>query len=128
MNVHFRAALEKAAEPYRREGFAVVSQSEDAITLGNQGEQFNYLIFVASLILFWPLAIYYLVSFNSRRSRTVCLRSTSQGSIEESGYTLDSLAKDHRRDRLVWLVALAIFLLLTLIAVSFFMAPRPRIQ
>lgn len=128
MNVHFRAALEQAAEPYRREGFTVVSQSEDAIMLGNQGEQFNYLIFVASLILFWPLAVYYLVSFNSRRSRTVCLRLTSQGHIDESGYTLDSLIRDRRRDRLVGLLALGMFLLLALIAVSFLVAPRPRIQ
>lgn len=90
------AQLEQAIEPYRRAGFVVTSQSEGAITLTLPPERFSYLLFIL-LLLVWPLAVIYLVYHNSQRGKSVCLRVTSQGNIEESGYTLAVLERDQRR-------------------------------
>jgi hypothetical protein len=104
------AQLEQAIEPYRRAGFVVTSQSEGAITLALPPERFSYALFII-LLLIWPLAVVYLVYHNSQRGKSVCLRVTSQGYIEESGYTLGVMAKQRRR-RIFMNV-----LLLTLLAV-----------
>jgi|ERR1044071_3596639 hypothetical protein len=90
------AHLEQAIEPYRRVGFVVISQSEGAITLTLPPERFSYVLFIL-LLLIWPLAVIYLVYHNSQRGKSVCLRVTSQGYIEESGYTLAVLERDRRR-------------------------------
>lgn len=90
------AQLEQAIEPYRRAGFIVTSQSEGAITLALPPEQFSYLLFII-LLLIWPLAVMYLVYHNSQKGKSVCLRVTSQGYIEESGYTLGVVKRDRRR-------------------------------
>jgi hypothetical protein len=90
------AHLEQAIEPYRRVGFVVTSQSEGAITLTLPPERFSYVLFIF-LLLIWPLAVIYLVYHNSQRGKNVCLRVTSQGYIEESGYTLAVLERDRRR-------------------------------
>lgn len=91
------AALERTIEPYRQAGFIVTSQSEGAITLTLPPEKFSYLFFILTLILLWPVAVVYLISFNNRRGQSVCLRVTSQGYIEESGYTLRVMARERRR-------------------------------
>lgn len=90
------AYLEQAIEPYRRVGFIVTSQSEGAITLTLPPERFSYVLFIF-LLLIWPLAVIYLIYHNSQRGKSVCLRVTSQGYIEESGYTLAVLERDRRR-------------------------------
>lgn len=90
------AHLEQAIGPYRRAGFVVTSQSEGAITLSLPPEKFNYVLFVI-LLLIWPLAVIYLVYHNSQKGKNVCLRVTSQGYIEESGYTLEALERERRR-------------------------------
>lgn len=128
MNNQLLAALERAIEPYRHAGFIVISQSADAITLIHSQEKFNYLLFISLIVLFWPLAIFYVISFNNRRDRTVCVRITSQGYIEESGYTLDLVVRERRRERLIVLVVIGIFTLLVLSAVAVLMSPQPGIQ
>lgn len=90
------AQLEQAIEPYRRAGFVVTSQSEGAITLTLPPERFSYLLFII-LLLVWPLAVIYLVYHNSQKGKSVCLRVTSQGYIEESGYTLEVVERERRR-------------------------------
>jgi ABC-type spermidine/putrescine transport system permease subunit II len=100
MNTQTLAALEEAIEPYRRAGFVITSQSEGAITLTQSRAKFSYMLFTI-LLLVWPLAILYLISFNNQRSRTVCLRITSQGQIEESGYTLERAERDHKHEQLI---------------------------
>lgn len=91
------AALEQAITPYRRKGFVITFQSEGAITLTLPPEKFNYLFFIITLLLLWPVAVVYLISHYNQRGKDVCLRVTSQGYIEESGYTLGALARDRRR-------------------------------
>jgi predicted nucleic acid-binding Zn ribbon protein len=100
MDTQKLAALEEAIKPYRRAGFVITSQSEGAITLAQPRAKFSYLLFIL-LLLVWPLALLYLISFNNQRERSVCLRVTSQGQIEESGYTLELLKKERRRERQV---------------------------
>lgn len=108
------AALERAIEPYRQRGFVVTSQSEGAITLSPPPERFSYSIFFITLVLFWPVAVIYLVSFNSRKNRQVCVRLTSQGHIEETGYTLEALARDRGRGPRLVLIAVVIPVVLVL--------------
>lgn len=127
MDTQTLIALEHAIEPYRRAGFIVVSQSEGAITLVPPPEKFNYLYFIAFLMLFRPLAVYYAVSFNNRRNRGVCVRITSQGYVEESGYTLDVVARERRRERWLGFALIAIFLLLVLSAIAVLFSPQPRL-
>lgn len=88
------AELEQAVEPYRHKGYVITSQSEGAITLSPPPKRFSYLLFFLALIVFWPAAVIYLVYFNSRRNRQVCVRLTSDGRVEETGYTLDALARE----------------------------------
>lgn len=120
MNTQALLALEEAIEPYRRAGFVITSQSEGAITLARPRARFNYFLFII-LLLVWPLAVLYLISFNNRRERRVCLRVTSQGQIEESGYTLAIATKDRKREQAVnsfilgMLIAVMILLILWII-------------
>ena len=108
------AELERAIEPYLRKGFTVTSQSEGAITLSPPPERFSYSIFFITLVLFWPVAVIYLVSFNSRKNRQVCIRLTSSGDIEETGYTLEALARDRGRGARLLLIAVGITVVLVL--------------
>jgi len=110
------ATLEQAIEPYRRAGFVITSQSEGAITLVQPRAKFSYLLFIL-LLLIWPLAVLYLISVNNQRERSVCLRVTSQGQIEESGYTLEVLKRERKRARLIdYFVILPIVIVLFAIA------------
>src|SRR3982751_4179692 len=105
------AILEQATEPYRLAGFIVISQSEGTITLVQPRVKFNYLLFII-LLLVWPLAIIYLISFNNKREKWVCLRVTSQGQIEESGYTLAASERDYRHGQLVYSIILIILIVI----------------
>jgi len=116
MDAQALAVLEQAIEPYRRAGFVITSQSEGAITLSYPTEKFSYLFFIITLVLIWPVAVIYLISHNNRRERRVCVRITSQGYIEESGYTLTVIEGERRQRRLLGLLfALAFLVLLALI-------------
>ena len=101
------AHLEQAIEPYRRAGFVVTFQSESAITLALPPERFSYLLFLF-LLLIWPVAVLYHVSHNLQRERSVCLRFTSQGDIEVSGYTLETIARERRRRKFTNLLLLSV--------------------
>jgi hypothetical protein len=116
------AHLEQAIEPYRRAGFVVTSQSETAITLALPPERFSYLLFTV-LLLIWPLAVIYLVSYSTQRQRSVCLRSTSQGYIEVSGYTLEAIARERRRGKLTYRLILA-FVIIILVILLWLYFPR----
>lgn len=118
MDTQTLAALEQASEPYRRKGFIVTSQSEGAITLTLPPEKFSYLIFIFTMLLLWPAAIIYLISHYNQRGKNVCLRLTSQGYIEESGYTLGTLARDRKR-RII--IGVMIFSLVALVILVFLM-------
>lgn len=115
MDMQRLSVLEQAIEPYRRAGFIVTSQSEWAITLTLPSERFNYALFIP-LLLIWPLAVLYLVFYNTRRERSVCLRITSQGHIEASGYTLEAVARDRRRRNII---ASSLLILIGVIIVCF---------
>lgn len=111
--------LEQAIEPYRRSGFIVTSQSDGAITLALPPEKFSYVLFII-LLAVWPLAVLYLISYNNQRGKSVCLRITSQGYVEASGYTLKAIAREKRRRKfitLLFIVILAVVLLFILIRV-----------
>jgi len=108
------ATLEQAIEPYRRRGFMVTSQSEGAINLTPPPERFSYSIFFITLVLFWPVAVIYLISFNRSKNKHVCVRMTSQGHVEETGYTLEALAKDRGRGLRLLLLAVSIPIILVL--------------
>jgi|SRR6266853_2964735 len=116
MNIETLQTLEQSIEPYRRAGFIITSQSEGAITLAYPREKFSYLLFLV-LLLVWPLALLYLISFNHRGNRGVCLRVTSQGQVEESGYTLAMADRERRRARWANLF-LTVFLVAVLLAVA----------
>lgn len=115
MDVSALAALEEGIEPYRRAGFVVSSQSEGSITLTLPQEKFSYLFFIITLLLVWPVAVVYLISFNNQRGRSVCLRITSQGYVEASGYTLGVIAEERRRRKVITVVLLSVFALIILL-------------
>jgi predicted nucleic acid-binding Zn ribbon protein len=116
MNIEMLKTLEQAIEPYRRAGFIITSQSEGAITLAYPRAKFNYVLFII-LLLVWPLAILYLISFNNRGSRGACLRVTSKGQVEESGYTLEVLKRERKRSRRIdYFVILPILIVLFAVA------------
>jgi hypothetical protein len=104
--------LENAAEPYRKAGYVITSQTGSAITLRAPTPNFSGNLFVVSLVLIWPLAIYYLFLYNQRKDRTVCVRLTSQGHIEETGFTLDLLNKDRQRQESLRRLYIRLFLAL----------------
>jgi ABC-type spermidine/putrescine transport system permease subunit II len=117
MDIERLSLLEQAIEPYRQAGFVVTSQTEGSITLALPPEKFSYLIFIVTLILVWPVAVLYLVSFNNQRGRSVCLRVTSQGYVEASGYTLGVIDRERKRRRLVAIIALCVCALIILLIV-----------
>jgi hypothetical protein len=110
------ATLENSTAPYRRAGFVITSQSEGAITLVYPPEKFSYLLFII-LLLIWPLALIYLISHYNQRGKNVCLRITSQGYVEESGYTLSALARDRRRRIFISILLFTVIAVITLFIV-----------
>jgi hypothetical protein len=110
------ATLEKASAPYRRVGFVITSQSEGAITLVYPPEKFSYLLFII-LLLIWPLALIYLISHYNQRGKNVCLRITSQGYVEESGYMLSTLARDRKRRIFISILLFTVIAVITLFIV-----------
>lgn len=116
MNTQKLADLEEAIEPYRRAGFVITSQSEWAITLVQPRAKFSYLLFII-LLLVWPLAVLYFISFNNKGERRVCLRVTSQGQIEESGYTLAVAGRDRKRERLAYLIILVVLIVVMILLI-----------
>ena len=122
MDAQTLAALEEAIEPYRRIGFVITSQTEGAITLTYPPEEFSYLLFIFTLLVFWPLAVIYLVSHNNQKVKRVCVRITSQGTVEESGYTITVMLRESRRRRLVnrlIIVGLVVLVLLVLLFLAY---------
>jgi hypothetical protein len=115
MDTETLAALEQAIEPYRQNGFVVTSQSEGAINLTLPQEKFSYLFFIITLILVWPVAVVYLISFNNQRGRSVCLRVTSKGHIEASGYTLGAIARERKHRRLITIMLVSVFAVIILL-------------
>ena len=100
MNTETLKALEQVIEPYRNAGFFITSQSDGSITLARPKAKFSYLLFVI-LLLVWPLALLYLISFNNQKEKVVCLRVTSRGEIEEMGDTLSVAERDSKHDRAI---------------------------
>ena len=97
MSIQTLAALENAIEPYCQAGYVIIFQTDSAITLRAPVRQFSWLIFLTSLLLLWPVAVVYLIRFNQQRDRIVCVRLTSQGRVEASGFTLDLLEMERQR-------------------------------
>jgi hypothetical protein len=121
MDIQALTALEKSIEPYRRAGFIITSQSEGAITLVYPREKFSYLFFIITFLLLWPVAIIYLISYNNQNAKTVCVRITSEGDVEESGYTFGVMQKERKRRRTLALIfALGILFLILLFLLSRF--------
>jgi predicted nucleic acid-binding Zn ribbon protein len=122
MDAQTLAALEQAITPYRRAGFIITSQTEGAITLVLPSEKFSYLFFIITLILLWPVAVIYLVSHNNQKEKNVCVRITSQGDIEASGYTLEAIERERKR---WWLLSL-LFVAGVVILILLFLVLRYR--
>lgn len=97
MSIQTLSALENAIEPYRQSGYIITSQTDLAITLRAPTRKFSWTLFVVSLVLLWPVAVIYLILFNQQRDRVVCVRITSQGAVEASGFTLDLLERERQR-------------------------------
>jgi hypothetical protein len=97
VSIQTLSALENAVEPYRQAGYVIIFQSDLAITLHAPVRQFSWALFLTGLFLLWPVAIVYLIRFNQQKDRTVCVRITSQGQVEASGYTLDLLETECQR-------------------------------
>lgn len=122
MDLQTLAALEEAIKPYRQAGYVITSQSEGAISLTHPAEKFSYLFFIITLILLWPVAVIYLISHNSHREKSVCVRINSQGDIEASGYTLEVIEKERKR---WWLLSL-LFVAGAVILIFLFLLLRYR--
>jgi hypothetical protein len=123
VSIQTLSALENAIEPYRQSGYVITSQTDSAITLRAPAPYFSGNLFVVSLIFMWPLAVYYLFQYNQRKDRAVCIRLTSQGYIEEIGFTIDLLNRDRQRQESLrrlyvrlFLVLLGIIICLSLLA------------
>jgi hypothetical protein len=94
VSIQTLAILENAIEPYRQAGYTIIYQSDSAITLRPPMPKFQWVRFIVALFLLWPVAVVYLIRFNRWRDRSVCVRLTSQGQIEASGFTLDLLEEE----------------------------------
>ena len=127
MDTQKLALLEKAVEPYRRVGFVITSQSGGAITLVYPREKFSYLFFIFTLLLIWPVAVIYLISYNNQKEKSVCVRITSQGYVEESGYTLKAIEKERRRDRLLMYIAIAVVMLIVIAIIALILYSRLKV-
>jgi hypothetical protein len=124
MDTHRLSLLEQSAEPYRRAGFIITSQSEGAITLTLYPKKFSYIFFFITLLLLWPIAVVYLISYNNQRCKSVCLRITSQGNIEASGYTLGVLARERKHRRFVNILLFLPFVIIFLLILMRFYLSR----
>lgn len=121
MSIQILSALENAIEPYRQVGYAITSQTDLTMTLRAPARRFSWLFFLLSLLIVWPVAVIYLVWFNQHRDRTVCVRVTSQGQIEESGFILDLLIRERRRQKIIYLVfALLVGAIISLLILRYF--------
>jgi hypothetical protein len=123
MNTEALKALEIAIEPYRANGYMITSQNESSITLVGRSQKFSYLGFLFFLLLLWPVAVLYLISYNHQPDRTVCLRLTSQGGIEASGYTLNMAERARRRRRQDYLIAASMSVLLIGVVIALLLWP-----
>lgn len=115
MSIQTLSALENAIEPYRQAGYVITAQTDSAITLRAPAPYFSGNLFVVSLVFIWPLAIYYLFQYNQRKGRTVCVRMTSQGQIEATGFTLDLIEREREQRRLFHQRLYWVLLLLALV-------------
>lgn len=121
MSIQTLSALENAIEPYREAGYVITSQTDSAITLRAPAPPFSGNLFVVSLVFMWPLAIYYLFQYNQRKDRSVCVRLTSQGQVEETGFTLDLLDRDQQRQASFRRLYIRLFIALLVIITSLFL-------
>lgn len=120
MSIQTLSALENAIEPYCQAGYVLTSQNDMAMTLRAPARKFSWLFFLISLLIVWPIAVIYLVWFNQRRDRTVCVRATSQGQIEETGFVLALLVRERRKQRIIYLIfALLVGMLITLLVIGY---------
>jgi len=105
------ARLEHTAEPYRQSGYIITSQAATSITLCQTQRSFSAPFYVALRLIFWPIALLYLGRAFNRRERVVCLRLTSQGVIEEDGYTLEHARRERQHTAIFTSICLIIMLL-----------------
>jgi len=120
VSIQTLSALENAAEPYRQAGYVITSQTDLAMTLQAPARRFPWLFFLLSLLIVWPVAVIYLVWFNQHRDRTVCVRLTSHGYVEETGFVLDLLIRERRRQKIIYLVfVLFVGAIITLITIRY---------
>jgi len=120
MSIQTLSALENAIEPYRRAGYIITSQTDHTLTLQAPARRFSWLFFLLSLLIVWPVAVIYLVWFNQHRNRTVYVRLASQGHIEETGFILDLLIRERRRQKIIYLVfALLVGVIISLIIIRY---------
>ena len=118
VSIQTLSALENAIEPYLDAGYAITSQSDWAITLRAPVRKFSWIFFLFTLIFMWPVAIIYVVWFNQHRDRTVSIRFTSEGYLEERGFILDLLLKERRRQKVFSIIFIVLVTLLA-VAISF---------
>ena len=115
MSIQTLSALENAIEPYLDAGYAIISQTDWAITLRAPARRFSWMFFLFTLIFMWPVAIIYAVWFNQHRDRTVSVRVTSEGYLEERGFIHDLLLKERRRQKILSFIFIVFVLLLSVL-------------
>lgn len=90
------------------------------MTLQAPARRFSWLFFLLSLLIVWPVAVIYLVWFNQHRDRTLCVRLTSHGHVEATGFVLSLLIRERRRQKIIYLVfALLVGAIITLITIRY---------
>ncbi len=101
-------------------GYAITSQTDLTMTLQAPARNFSWLFFLLSLLIVWPVAVIYLVWFNQHRDRSVYMRLTSQGYIEETGFSLDLLVRERRRQKIIYLIfALLVGMIISILIIRY---------
>lgn len=114
MNIHNLATLEKAIEPYRAAGYTITNQSESAMTLIAPQRRFSWIIFIFCLLFLWPVAVIYLIVHNRHQRKSICVRVTSTGDVEITGYTFEVATKERQRMLLITVIFLLVIIVLSI--------------
>jgi uncharacterized protein with PQ loop repeat len=119
VSIQTLSALENAIEPYLNAGYLITSQTELSITLRAPARRFSWILFLLSLLIMWPVAVIYLIWFNQRRDRTICVRITSKGDIEIVGFTLRLFYRERKRQDTLTLLFITLLTILLAALVAF---------
>jgi predicted nucleic acid-binding Zn ribbon protein len=107
------AKLTYEMNPYLSKGFEITSQTEMSANLIKR-KKFNTLLFILCIILFFPLAILYLIQYLIMTDKSVFLRFMPNGQIDITGYTIEAMEQDRKRQQTVNIIIVILVLVLLL--------------